>query len=305
MDVQEHVPLAPYTNYHIGGPAKYFAVARSVDDVQAGIAAAREREVELFVLAGGTNLIVPDEGVNRFVLKIELGGVQIDGMIATAGAGASMGELVDATVAASLAGLQWAGGLPGSVGGAVRGNAGAFGGEIRDSLTLVRAITSEGELQTFQHHDCQFGYRESVFKRNGAVILEAIFELEQGDRSKLESEVEAHQQYRRERHPLEYPNAGSTFKNVPLERIPPAFLAEWSHKVKQDPFPIMPVAVIIAAAGLTGYRVGDAQVSTKHTNYIVNLGHATYHNVTTVIEHIKATIKEKYGIELEEEILVL
>lgn len=305
MNIQEQVALAPYTNYRIGGPAQYFAVARSIDDVQAGIAAARERGVELFVLAGGTNVIVPDEGVNRFVLKIELGGVQIEGTTATAGAGASMAELVSATVEAGLAGLQWAGGLPGSVGGAVRGNAGAFGGEIRDSLILVRAITSDGALQTFQHHDCQFGYRESAFKRNGAVILETSFRLEPGDRSQLESEVEAHQQYRRDRHPLEYPNAGSTFKNVPLEQIPPAFLAEWNHKVKQDPFPIMPVAVIIAAAGLTGYRVGDAQVSEKHTNYIVNLGHATYRDVTAVITHVKATIRERFGIELEEEILVL
>ncbi len=305
MDIQENVILAPYTNYRIGGPARYLAVARSVEDVQAGITAARQRGVKLLVLAGGTNLIVPDEGVNRFVLKIELAGVAIQGSIATAQAGASMAELVSATVEAGLAGLQWAGGLPGSVGGAVRGNAGAFGGEIRDSLTLVRAITRSGELQTLQNHDCQFGYRDSLFKRNGAVILEATFQLQPGDRAELATEVDAHQQYRRERHPLEYPNAGSTFKNVPLDRIPPAFLAEWSHKVKQDPFPIMPVAVLIAAAGLKGYRVGDAQVSEKHTNYIVNLGRATYTDVTAVINHVKSTIRDRYGIELEEEILVL
>ncbi|MBI4032257.1 UDP-N-acetylmuramate dehydrogenase [Candidatus Berkelbacteria bacterium] len=305
MDIQEWVPLAPLTNYKIGGPARYFAVASSIGDVQAGLNAAKERSAELLVLASGTNMVLPDELIDRFVLKIAIGGVEIEGTTATAGAGESMAELVKDCVNAGLGGLQWAGGLPGTVGGAVRGNAGAFGGEIRDTLTLVRALTPEGELRTYHNHECAFGYRDSAFKRNGNIILEASFGLAPGEKRALRAEVEEHKSYRRARHPLEYPNAGSTFKNVPVEQVPPSFLAEFSTKVKHDPFPVMPVAVIIAAAGLKGFRIGDAQVSEKHTNYIVNLGKATYADVTRVIAHVKQTIKAKYGIALEEEILVL
>lgn len=305
MEIREGVPLAPMTNYKIGGPARYFAVAKSIEDVQEALIAARKRNAELLVLAGGTNMLLPDEPLDRFVLKIEIEGIEIEGTTATAGAGEPMSELVKLTVNAGLSGLQWAGGLPGTVGGAVRGNAGAFGGEIRDTLTLVRALTPEGELRTYHNHECAFGYRDSAFKRNGTIILEASFTLAPGEKRTLREEVDEHKAYRRQRHPLEYPNAGSTFKNVPLEHVPPSFLAEYAGKVKHDPFPIMPVAVIIAAAGLKGFRQGDAQVSEKHTNYIVNLGSATAADVRAVIAHVKDTIASKYGIELEEEILIL
>ncbi|MGI6103332.1 MAG: UDP-N-acetylmuramate dehydrogenase [Patescibacteria group bacterium] len=305
MTIQEHTPLASYTNYKIGGPARYFAEAQSVDEVRDGIQAARERNAELLVLAGGTNMLVPDEGIDKFVLRIEVGGITIHNATATAGAGATMHELVEMAIAHDLQGLEWAGGLPGSVGGAVRGNAGAFGGEIKDTLTRALAVTPDGELKEYTRDDCRFGYRESAFKHNRDVIVEASFALKPGDRAELMAIAESHRAFRRERHPMEYGNAGSTFKNVPVEQVPAEFLKTWEHKVKNDPFPVLPVAVIICALGLKGYRVGDAQVSEKHANYVVNLGHATAADVRAVIEHVKHEVQRQAGVALEEEILVL
>lgn len=305
MEIREHVPLAPYTNYCIGGPARYFAIARTVDEVRAGLKAAQQHQLPLFILAGGTNVLIPDEGLDRFVLKLELGGVRVDGQEVTAGAGTMMSELVDATVEQGLAGLAWAGGLPGTVGGAVRGNAGAFGGEIKDTLSRVSALTPNGELKTYSQADCQFGYRESRFKHNEEIILEATLSLTPGNSEELADEAESRRQYRRDKHPLDHPNAGSTFKNIPVEQISESVLAQFREKVKNDPFPVLPIAVLIAAANLKGFRVGDAAVSEKHSNYIVNLGHATAANVKAVIAHVKATVNAQFGVEPEEEILVL
>src|SRR5690606_33984409 len=202
-------------------------------------------------------------------------------------------------------GLEWAGGLPGSVGGGIRGNAGAFGGEFKDIVATVEAMTEAGALKPYTATECQFGYRDSCFKHNPEAIVAATLQLRPADQAQISAIVEQNRQYRRDRHPLEYPNAGSTFKNIPVEDLPPAVLAEFSHKVKHDPFPVLPVAVLVAAADLKGYRVGNAEVSDKHSNYIVNIGNATAADVRAVISHVKATLHERYGVRVEEEILVL
>ena len=305
MMIRTSVPLAPYTNYKIGGPAQYFAEAHTTDEVREAVRAAREYNTELLVLAGGTNLLVPDEGIDKFVLHMEISGVTVHAATATAAAGATMHELVELTIAHGLQGLEWAGGLPGSVGGAVRGNAGAFGGEMKDSLVRATVITPDGELKEYTNKDCQFGYRESAFKHNHDVIVEATFDLKPGNRAELTAIAESHRAFRRERHPMEYGNAGSTFKNVPVNHVPAPFLQNWAHKVKTDPFPVLPAAVIIAACNLKGLRVGDAQVSEKHANYVVNLSHASAADVRAVIQDVKHRVYEQTGVTLEEEILIL
>src|SRR5690606_28516910 len=208
-------------------------------------------------LSGGTNLLVPDEGIDRFVIKLEITGFafQPNDTVHVYG-GTNLQELVDACVERSLGGLEWAGGLPGSVGGGIRGNAGAFGGEFKDIVATVEAMTEAGELKPYTATECQFGYRDSCFKHNPEAIVAATLQLRPADQAQISAIVEQNRQYRRDRHPLEYPNAGSTFKNIPVEDLPPAVLAEFSHKVKHDPFPVLPVAVLVAAADLKGYRVG-------------------------------------------------
>lgn len=305
MIIQEYVPLAPYTNYKIGGPARYLAEAHSVDEVRQAIKTADSYNTEILVLAGGTNMLVPDEGINKFVLRMKIEGIIIHDTTAAAGAGAAMHDLVETTINHGLQGLEWAGGLPGSVGGAVRGNAGAFGGEIKDALERVTVVMPSGDLREYANADCQFGYRESVFKHNQDIIVEAAFTLHPGDHRELKTVADSHRTFRHERHPMEYGSAGSTFKNVPVANIPETFLKDWQHKVKSDPFPVLPAAVIISACNLKGLKIGDAQVSEKHANYVVNLDHATAADVRTVIAEVKTQVKAKTGITLEEEILVL
>ncbi len=342
MQIHENVPLAPYTSYRIGGPARYFVIVSTLDELRTALAEAERLGSEPFFLAGGTNLLVPDEGLNRFVIKLELrgmkfstsgstrpvfhspspayrqAGTQVIHSESVAGrvkedtqptvkvfGGTSLQELVDAATTRSLGGLEWAGGLPGSVGGAIRGNAGAFGGEIRDVVSSVETIDTEGQQHTYSTHEVAFGYRDSRFKHSGEAVVSAILTLHPANQARLAALVADHRAHRQRRHPLEHPNAGSVFKNVRLDSLPPELQETWRDRIKTDPFPVVPTAVIIAAAGLAGHTVGGAQVSTKHTNYIVNLGSATAADVRQVIADVQQAVHEQFGIHLEPEILIL
>lgn len=305
MQLHENVPLAPYTSYKIGGPARYFVVVSSSDELKEAIAEAERLHIDPFFLSGGTNLLVPDEGLSRFVIKLEIKGLEFRDQTVYVLGGTSMQELVDASVEKSLGGLEWAGGLPGSVGGAIRGNAGAFGGEMKDVVTSVETIDIDGELHTYTNREAHFGYRDSLFKHNGEAVISAILNLQPADQAQLKTLVADHRAYRQRKHPLEHPSAGSVFKNVRLDSLSPELQEKWHNKIKTDPFPVIPTAVIVSAAGLSGHTVGGAQVSTKHTNYIVNLGGATANDVRQVIIDVQATVKDKYNIDLEPEILIL
>lgn len=305
MQIHDRVPLAPYTSFRIGGPARCFVVVSSVDELREALAQAERRGQEPFFLSGGTNLLIPDEGLDRFVIKLEIVGFEFRGTTVHVYGGTSLQDLVDATVERSLGGLAWAGGLPGSVGGAIRGNAGAFGGEIKDVVSSVETIDTAGHTHTYAAHEVAFGYRDSRFKRSGEAVVSAILALHHDDQAKLRALVADHRAYRSRKHPLEHPNAGSVFKNVPVASLPAELQQQWADKVKTDPFPVVPAAVINATAGLAGYQVGQAELSTKHTNYIVNLGGGTAADVRAVIAHVQQTVKTKFGIDLEPEILIL
>lgn len=305
MQILEQVPLAPYTSFKIGGPARYFVVVRSVPELKQAIEVAHQRQIEPFYLSGGTNLLVPDEGLDRFVMKVEIKGVEFRGNTVHVFGGTSMQELVDAATEHELGGLGWAGGLPGSVGGAIRGNAGAFGGEIKDIVSSVLALDTSGVEKTYRNTECRFGYRDSIFKRNGEAILSAILNLTPDEKPTIAALVADHRAYRVRKHPLDHPNAGSVFKNVPLDQVPKELQEAWQEKIKTDPFPVIPAAVINAKAELAGYTVGGAQLSTKHTNYIVNLGTATAADVRQVIADVQQGVKQQFNIDLEPEILIL
>lgn len=298
------MPLAPLTNFKIGGPAKHFVSVKTEAEVLEALELARNNSWPVFILAGGTNLIVSDNGFDGLViyLKTENWKLKIDQQLLTASASALMAELVNQSIEAGLAGLEWAGGLPGSFGGAIRGNAGCFGAEMKDIITEVTSVNIEtGDKVTRNHDDCQFEYRGSYYKYHPEIIISATVQLQPGDKTELRRIADEHIQYRQDRQPLEYPNAGSIFKNVPLERVPKEHLPLFADAIKDDPFPIMPTAKIIAVAGLKGMRVGDAQLSEKHSNYIVNLGQAKASDIVALIEKIKAEIKSQYQIDLEVE----
>lgn len=225
------------------------------------------------------------------------------------GSGTSFKELVDFCIENSLSGLEWAGGLPGTVGGATRGNAGAFKGETKDNVLSVDSI----DLITLKNRvrsgkECNFGYRTSVFKDEEGekeMVVSVVFELKLGEPEEIRSATYEKISYRNDRHPLEYPNIGSTFKNIPFGSIPDGLKEEFKMYVKDDPFPIVPVAKLLALSGLKGEKIGGAQISEKHPNFIVNIGNASSEDVRSLIQTAKDAIKKNYLIDLEEEIYYL
>ncbi|MFZ0638799.1 MAG: UDP-N-acetylmuramate dehydrogenase [Candidatus Acidiferrales bacterium] len=305
VKILEGVPLAEHSNYRIGGPARYFCEAANEEEIGNGVLFAREQGLPLFVLGGGTNLLIDDDGFNGVVLKPSVMQVSVDHQIMTVGAGMSVGDLLKFTIEHSLSGLEWAGGLPGTVGGAIRGNAGAFRGEIKDRILSVESFDVETLTNiTRENAACKFGYRSSLFKeKNGReIILRATLNLDKGDTQKIAAGIQEKIDYRLERHPMEYPNIGSTFKNVDLQLVPKIWHAAFAKVIKVDPFPVVPTAYLISEAGLRGTQHGGAMVSPKHPNFIVNLGGATAADVKFLIAAVKESVFEKYGIRLEEEI---
>lgn len=303
--LRQNVPLKQYTTFRIGGPAKYFFVAKTRGDILKGVRAAAKCKLPILLLSGGSNVLIADDDFPGLVVKIQNSKFKIRNSSVWAEAGTPMAFLVRETGKRGLSGLEWAGGLPGTLGGAVRGNAGAFGGEIKDSIVRVEAVDRNGKKRMFSKKQCSFSYRSSIFKKNGCIILAATLLLKKGSKRSIEAVARGHMRYRKERHPLEYPSAGSVFKNCELEKVPPEVREQFAHVVKLDSFPVIPAAAIIAKAQLQGLRVGGAEVSPKHPNYIVNCGNAHAKDVLRLIEKVKKHVKQQFGIDLEEEISFL
>lgn len=299
IKIQENAPLSQYTTFKVGGPAKHFCRVIDTAGLREALQLARDKNWLIFILGGGSNLIVGDGGFDGLVVKIELRDLQIDGDIVTCGAGVPLGVLINKAMREGLSGLEWAAGIPGTVGGTVRGNAGAFGGETKDVISEVTSIDPiTGKEIKRSNKECRFEYRGSIFKKNDEVIVEVKFQLKKGDKVKISQESNEHIKYRTEKHPYEYPSAGSVFKNVPADKVSDEVHKEFADVIKTDPFPVIPAAAIIAKANLAVYQIGGAQISNKHTNYIVNTGNATAKDITDLIKYIQKTIKQKYNIFL-------
>ncbi len=313
--IKRNVSLKDFSNYKIGGNAAYFLNVATKEDLISGINEWREIAKGLaddgkniFILGGGTNILFSDDGFKGLVIKDSIDTVQLREDQVICGAGMLLTKLLDFCIDNSLSGLEWAGGLPGTVGGAVRGNAGAFGGETKDNVLEVTSINlNTQQIISRDNADCLFSYRNSIFKSEAKdeFILSVTFQLQKGEKAKIENKTLEKANYRKTKHPLEYPNLGSVFKNVPFDNVPEAHRNELTQYIKNDPIPVMPTGKLIFLAGLKGKRVGDAIVSDKHTNFIVNLGSATAKDVNDLIEIIKNEIKQKFGITLEEEIMRL
>jgi len=309
-EIMVGVSLKEHSAYRIGGEATYFQETHDEEELREAVAFARNSELPHFILGSGTNILIGDEGFKGMVIKPTIRFISAEGRKVRVGAGILMSELLDFAIEHSLAGLEWAGGLPGTVGGATRGNAGAFGGETKDTIFDVISLDISGvspKVVKRDRKECEFGYRKSVFKeRSGKeVILEATFELEHGNKTAIRSSIEEKIRYRKERHPLEYPNIGSIFKNVPIENVPKESLNTFFHVVKTDPFPVVPTAFLLSEVGVKGARVGGAMISEKHPNFIVNTGDASASDVQRLIHEARDAVERKYGITLEEEIMYL
>lgn len=308
MKSGKKVNLKDFSNFNIGGVARDFVRAESVEELIDSIKTAKQIGLPVFVLGGGTNILWSDDGFDGVVVQPKFKDISYGHNKVTAGAGVSMPNLVDSTVSRGLAGLEWAGGLPGSLGGAIYGNAGCFGGETKDSIEEVISLNMDTlEIERRERDECGFGYRNSIFKSSTTpeIIIQATLGLKPGNKISLNNSVQEKIKYREERHPLEYPNIGSIFKNVRVKGLPKKVADEHMHVVKEDPFPVIPAAYLIHKAGLKGVSVGGAVVSEKHPNFIVNKKNAKADDVKKLIKIVKDKVKDEFGISLHEEVLIV
>jgi UDP-N-acetylmuramate dehydrogenase len=289
--IKQNEPLSKYCTYRIGGPARVFFEAANSDEMVAGLEVARENNFPFFVLGGGSNVLFPDEGYPGLVLKIENDSITSEEsgnrVMLAVGAGTMLAAAVRYALENSLTGLEWAAGIPGTIGGAIRGNAGAFHGEIAEGLRKVETLkisVSSIEKIMFSKAECGFSYRESIFKHDrGLVIVGAFLVLAKGRQESIKALMNEYLAKKATTQPLDYPSAGSVFVN------PPGFFA----------------AKIIEDCGFKGKAVGGAQVSEKHANFIINRGNAKAFDVKDLIAQIKAAAKEKFGVEMKEEIEII
>ena len=279
-EVKKYEPMARHTTFKIGGPAKYFVEADSVKTVKEALMAAREYSVKSYVIGNGSNLLVSDFGIDGLVIMMgnKFSEVRADGEYIYAEAGAKLSKIARCALAHSLTGFEFAAGIPGSIGGAVYMNAGAYGGEMANIIAESTAIDEDFSEITVTEHD--FGYRKSIYKDSKKVITGAKIRLTTGDGENIRETMESLAARRREKQPLELPSAGSVFKR------PEGFYA----------------GALIEGAGLKGETVGGAMVSEKHAGFIVNKGGATVEDVKKLIEIIKTRVYEKYRVLLDTEI---
>lgn len=301
LSLMQDEPMKKHTTFRIGGPADYYAEP-DVSQISKLIEIAKACDMPVAVIGNGSNLLVGDKGIRGLVIGIGKGlsaievteavaqqstaqdlTAQGNGRIITAGAGAILAAVAAKAAEASLSGLEFASGIPGSVGGAVVMNAGAYGGEIKDVLIDATVLTAEGELKTVTRDELDLSYRHSIVPEKGYIVLSARFRLTSKPQDEIKSYMAELRAKRVEKQPLEYPSAGSTFKR------PEGYFA----------------GKLIMDAGLRGYSVGDAQVSGKHCGFVVNKGEATAADVLTLIKDVQETVLKQFGVKLEPEVKMI
>ena len=283
--IKKNVKLAPFTTFKIGGPAKYFFVANTKEDLIEAIKVAKKIKLPFFILGGGSNILVADEGFGGIVIRIKNQESRIKNQTIYAEAGVLLANLVSATLNNNLTGLEWAIGIPGTVGGAICGNAGAFGESTSDIIEKVEVFDiDELGIKNYELSECKFGYRDSIFKKNkNLIILSVSLRLEKGEPKRIKEKMKEYLNYRRGNQPLNFSSAGSIFKN------PQGVSA----------------GELIEKCGLKGKKIGKAQISKNHANFILNLGGASAKDVKKLIKLAKQKVKNNFGVSLQEEICYL
>ncbi|MEE8826210.1 MAG: UDP-N-acetylmuramate dehydrogenase [Eubacteriales bacterium] len=283
--VMRSEPMANHTTFRIGGPADWFITPKTIDEASALIRSLRRDGIPFFVMGNGSDLLVSDAGFRGVVIQFGRGmsAVTVDGTMVHAESGALLSRIAAAAADASLTGFEFAGGIPGTLGGACIMNAGAYGGEMKQVVSSVTCLTADGDIHKIPAEELDFGYRHSRFSERGEIVLSADISLRPGIRSEIRARMDDLMQRRRSKQPLEMPSAGSTFKRPE---------GHFAGKLIMD-------------AGLRGYRVGGAQVSEKHCGFVVNRGGATAADVLQLIRDVQARVYAQSGVRLEPEVRFL
>lgn len=278
-------PMSSHTTFRIGGPADIFTMPEEKQQIADVVKLCKKEQIPFFVLGNGSNLLVSDKGYRGVIIQMDrnMSEITVEGKQIRACAGALLSSVAVAAKNASLTGFEFAGGIPGTLGGAVVMNAGAYGGEMKDVLKEAVVLTGEGEILTIPAEKLEMGYRTSIIKTSGYLVLEAVISLEEGNQEEIRSRMKELSDRRIEKQPLDFPSAGSTFKR------PEGYFA----------------GKLIMDSGLRGCRIGGAQVSEKHCGFVINAGGATAKDVRALMDHVIHTVYEKFGVTLEPEVKFL
>lgn len=278
--------MKKHTNFKIGGNADVFVIAKNIEEIKYVIKFSKENNIPLTILGNGSNVLVSDKGIRGIVLQVGTKEIKIEkqkNALVEVEAGVMLGALAQVLLKQSISGFEFAAGIPGSIGGAIRMNAGAYGGEMKDIVKNVTVLNEKGEINILTNEECEFSYRHSRFTNSKEIVIKATLELPFGNENEIKAKMNEYAQSRKEKQPLNLPSAGSTFKRGT------DFIT----------------AKLIDECGLKGYTSGNAQVSTLHAGFVVNLGNATAQDVLSVVNHVKQVVLEKTGKQIELEIELL
>ena len=280
-NIKRNEPMNKHTSFKVGGNADYFIEVSSKEKLIKIIEYLKSRKINIIVIGNGTNIIVSDKGIRGIVIKYSAKGIKLDGENIYAESGVSNAYLAQELLKNSITGFEFASGIPGSIGGAIAMNAGCYGSEFKDIVKKVTFIDLQNaKLYTIENNECKFSYRTSLFLNKKCIITDAEFTLKKGNKDNIKNLMDEYKEKRINSQPLEYPNAGSTFK-------------------RGNDFI---TAKLIDEAGLKGYSIGGAEVSTKHAGFIINKNNATANDIKSLIDFVKKTIYEKYNVKIEEEV---
>ena len=281
IKIQE--PMSKHTTFKVGGNADIFIKINEIEELKYALKVIKEDNIPMYIIGNGSNILVKDNGIRGIVLSIELDNLEITENIVTLGAGVKLILLAHKCAKCGLTGLEFASGIPGTIGGAIRMNAGAYGDEISSKVIETKYMDLEGNIHTINNEEHEFSYRNSIFTKNKNIILQTKLKLEKGDEIEIRDKMEELKKARQEKQPLEYFSAGSIFK-------------------RGNDFI---TSKLIDEAGLKGYSIGDAEVSTKHAGFVINKGNAKAKDILGVIQYVKTKVKEKYGKDIELEIEII
>ncbi len=284
-NVLRNEPMKKHTTFKIGGTADWFLVPQNKTQLKELVLKVKEQKIPFFVLGNGSNLLVGDNGIRGVVICLgkQMDNIEICGTECCVESGALLSKTANATQRAGLSGLEFASGIPGSVGGAIFMNAGAYEHEMKEIIKTVEYMDKNGEIFTISNEKCDFGYRTSIFSKNDYIVLSAVLSLKEDSPEEIKKRMDDYTNRRTSKQPLEKPSAGSVFKR------PAGYFA----------------GALIEKSGLKGYQIGGAQVSEKHAGFIINTGNATAKDVLDLVEHIKKVVFENFGVMLETEVKMI
>lgn len=285
MEILQNHVLKEYTTFRIGGPADYFAIPKNEEELREALQMCHEKQLDYFILGHGSNILFTDKGYRGMIIYLgeHFAYIKQDGESLRIGAGTLLKDATDYALDKALDGIVFACGIPGSMGGAIFMNAGAYGGEMKEVVTEVKVMDPQSNIKVYSGEEMNFGYRQSRIQGSGEIILEATLKLKPGDKEQMLLQTQDLTQKREDKQPLEMASAGSTFKR------PEGYFA----------------GKLIMDAGLSGYCCGDAQVSTKHCGFVVNKGNASFADVMNLVDHIQKTVEEQFHVKMQPEIRIV